>query len=358
MKLLINDKEISQFLYTLIDHRDACNGIIHDQTELAEAILWIDARKDNPKFKDKIKIKITQAVTKDAENYKNKIVSTIEQRKKFYYEVIRKNLDFFIKTLGVDEVLEAYKNSKTDNFVKSVGLQLDPAATLIRRNSYSNFQDDCLLRNTTGNEQFLVSKIDNKLPFWFIDSGYTNFLEPNKKWHRLVKNHLHFEKQFNAPVDRLGMFKSFPQQWRTGGDKILVIEPGEFAASIFHIDITAWKIQIEQELKKYTDKKIVFREKAPKKKRSPLYKHLLDEDYYCVVSINSNAATEAIWAGVPAITLDKHITNSVTRSQISDINNLYKGSLAEWLAMLSYSQFTYEELIDGTAASLVKKYHA
>jgi hypothetical protein len=358
MKLLINDKEISQFLYTLIDHHDACNGIIHDQTELAEAILWIDARKDNPKFKDKIKIKITQAVTKDAENYKNKIVSTIEQRKKFYYEVIRKNLDFFIKTLGVDEVLEAYKNSKTDNFVKSVGLQLDPAATLIRRNSYSNFQDDCLLRNTTGNEQFLVSKIDNKLPFWFIDSGYTNFLEPNKKWHRLVKNHLHFEKQFNAPVDRLGMFKSFPQQWRTGGDKILVIEPGEFAASIFHIDITAWKLLIEQELKKYTDKKIVFREKAPKKKRSPLYKHLLDEDYYCVVSINSNAATEAIWAGVPAITLDKHITNSVTRSQISDINNLYKGSLAEWLAMLSYSQFTYKELIDGTAASLVKKYHA
>jgi hypothetical protein len=358
MKLLINDKEISQFLYTLIDHHDACNGIIHDQTELAEAILWIDARKDNPKFKDKIKIKITQAVTKDAENYKNKIVSTIEQRKKFYYEVIRKNLDFFIKTLGVDEVLEAYKNSKTDNFVKSVGLQLDPAATLIRRNSYSNFQDDCLLRNTTGNEQFLVSKIDNKLPFWFIDSGYTNFLEPNKKWHRLVKNHLHFEKQFNAPVDRLGMFKSFPQQWRTGGDKILVIEPGEFAASIFHIDITAWKLLIEQELKKYTDKKIVFREKAPKKKRSPLYKHLLDEDYYCVVSINSNAATEAIWAGVPAITLDTHITNSVTRSQISDINNLYKGSLAEWLAMLSYSQFTYEELIDGTAASLVKKYHA
>lgn len=358
MKLLINDKEIVHFLNTLIDHREACEGIIHDQTELADAILWINERKDNPKFKDKIKAKITQAVTKDAENYKNKIISVIEQRKFFYHTALKNNLDFFLKTLGADTVLEAYKNSKTDNFVKSVGLKLDPVATLIRRNSYSNFQDDCLLRNTTGNEQFLVSKIDNKLPFWFIDSGYTNFLESNKKWHRLVKNHLHFGKQFAAPVDRLGMFKSFPQQWRTSGDKILVIEPGEFAAAIFHINIDIWKRQVEEKLRNHTDKQIIFREKFPKKKRTSLYKHLLDEDYYCVINTNSNAATESIWAGIPVITLDQHITNPVTKNNLVDINNLYRGSLAEWLAMLSYSQFTYEELIDGTAATLVKKYHA
>jgi hypothetical protein len=135
MKLLINDKEIAQFLYTLIDYHDACNGIIHDQTELAEAILWIDERKDNPKFKDKIKIKITQAVTKDAENYKNKIVSTIEQRKKFYYEAIRKHLDFIVKKLGSENILTAYKYSNKNNFVKSTGINLDPDATLIRRNS-------------------------------------------------------------------------------------------------------------------------------------------------------------------------------------------------------------------------------
>jgi hypothetical protein len=75
------------------------------------------------------------------------------------------------------------------------------------------------------------------------------------------------------------------------------------------------------------------------------------------VSINSNAATESIWAGVPVITLDKHITNSVSRNRLSDINNLYRGPLGNWLAILSYSQFTYEELINGTAVEIIKKYH-
>jgi hypothetical protein len=192
---------------------------------------------------------------------------------------------------------------------------------------------------------------------WARDSGYTNFLESNKKWHRLVRNHLHFGRDFSAPVDRLNAFKIFPRQWRNDGDRILIIEPGVFSAAIFNIDIKKWKYNVEAELRNYTDKKIVFREKAPKKTRSPLYNYLLDEDFYCIVNINSNAATEAIWAGIPVITLDTHISNPVSKNKLSNINDLYRGSLAEWLCMLSYSQFTFEELNDGTASKIIKKYH-
>jgi hypothetical protein len=137
----------------------------------------------------------------------------------------------------------------------------------------------------------------------------------------------------------------------------MVIEPGRFAAGIFGVDLKTWKYDIEKEIRQYSDRPIVFREKAPKKERDPLYKHLCGEDYYCLININSNAATEAIWAGVPVITLDQHVTNPVTRRSISDINNLYKPNLAQWLCMLSYSQFTYEELVDGSFLKIVKKYH-
>jgi hypothetical protein len=65
---------------------------------------------------------------------------------------------------------------------------------MMRRRDFKTAEEDCLLRNTVGNEQILVTKIDNNLPFWFIDSGYTNFIEPNKKWHRLLRNHLHLIK--------------------------------------------------------------------------------------------------------------------------------------------------------------------
>ena len=94
-----------------------------------------------------------------------------------------------------------------------------------------------------------------------------------------------------------------------------------------HVDLKTWKYDVAKELRKYTDKRIRFRSKAPKKKRTNLHKELLNDDYYCVVNINSNAATEAIWAGVPAITLDRHITNPVTRNKLSDINDLFRGNL-------------------------------
>jgi hypothetical protein len=362
MKLLLNDKEIANYLSELIDFSSAASDVPFIETQTSEAVAYAIAEKEKgqgkwQKKKHKIKDKIKSGIEKDLREYMSNVTLHLKNEKAKYYTCIHKNINFILNTLGQDRILKNYRKSKySTGFIKSTGLHIDKTAELVRRYNFNNLHEDCLMRNTVGNEQFLVSKIDNNLPFWFIDSGYTNFIETNKKWHRLVRNHLHIGNFFDAPVDRLGNFTSFPQPWRQGGDKILIIEPGQFAANIFHIDITEWKKNIETELRQYTDKQIVFREKAPKKKREPLYKHLLAEDYYCVVSINSNAATEAIWAGVPVITLDKHISNSVSKSSLADINNLYRGPLAAWLAMLSYSQFTYDELVDGTAVNLIRKY--
>jgi hypothetical protein len=208
-----------------------------------------------------------------------------------------------------------------------------------------------------GNEHIIVDKIDNNLPFWFIDSGYTNFIESNKKWHRLTRNHLHFNNQFIAPADRLKNFTEFPSPWRKEGKKILIVEPGEFAASIMHVEAKSWTESVILELKKHTDRPIEIRSKVNKKSRTSLYKTLMQGDYYCTVSINSNSAVESIWAGIPAITLNKHVSNSVTRNNLAQVNDLYYGPLGDWLAWLSYCQFTYDELMDGTALNIVKEYH-
>jgi hypothetical protein len=271
--------------------------------------------------------------------------------------LIHNNIEYFIKRFGEEELLELYKNSNYQHFVKSVGLNIDPTASLIRRKRFESYDENCLIRNTVGNEKLLITKVDKQLPFWFIDSGYTNFLEEKKVWHRIVKNHLHHGKKIDAPVDRLGMFKRFPNQWRESGDRILIIEPGPFAAGIFHVDLKTWKYDVEAELRKYTDKKIVFREKAPKKTRENLFQHLLDEDYYCLININSNAATEAIWAGIPVVTLGQHVSNPVSVNSLSQINQLVRPNLAQWLCDLSYSQFTYDELLNGTAVEIIRGYH-
>jgi hypothetical protein len=362
MKLLLNNKEIAHFLLSLIDYYKSVKDIEMPGDEVNEAITYIVIEKNKKKFdllrmQKKFKDRIESAVSRDLKNYKMEVQKVLKAKREQYYELVHGNIDYFIDTLGEENILNLYKNNAKQNFVKSVGLKIDPSGILIRRRHFTDYSDDCLIRNTVGNEKLLLEKIDKKYPFWFIDSGYTNFIEPNKKWHRIVRNHLHNNAQFAAPVDRLGNFTKFPRQWRDGGDKILIIEPGPFAAGIFKVDLSTWRYNVEAELRQYSDKPIVFREKINKKTRSNLYEELCNDDFYCVININSNAATEAIWAGIPVITLDKHITNSVSRNKISDINNLYRPNLANWLCMLSYSQFTYDELISGTALTIYNQYH-
>ena len=362
MKLLVNDKEIVYYLNSLLDPIDGVKHIGVGEKHTADAVGWALHRKNKAgqipgKFRDKVIEKVTTGVRLDLDEYVSTVTTLLNERKQLCQKNLNKHIDYFLNKFGEQHILNRYKQSNQKYFIKSVGLTLDPTATMIRRKHFTDYTEDCLLRNTVGNEGLLINKIDNNMPFWFIDSGYTNFLEPNKKWHRLVRNHLHYSRYFDAPSDRLKNLKSFPAEWRTGGDKILVIEPGPFAAAIFHVDLKTWKYEVAKELRKYTDKKIYFRPKVNKKIRKDLYTKLLDDDYYCTVSINSNSAVESIWAGVPAITLDKHISNPVTVNALSDINNLYRGPLGNWLSWLTYNQFTYDELLDGTAVKLIGKYN-
>jgi hypothetical protein len=80
-------------------------------------------------------------------------------------------------------------------------------------------------------------------------------------------------------------------------------------------------------------------------------------DYYCVISESSVAAIEAIWLGIPVITLKQHVSAPVARTQISDINNLYRGPIGDWLCALSYCQFTKAEMLNGTAAKITRKFY-
>lgn len=362
MKLLINDKEIASYIISLIDLKKKVEHLKVPETKTAEAIAWALLRKNKngqipEKFNQKVIDKVTDGVRSDLDTYVREVSGILQQHQKFYQKNLHHHIDYFLNRFGEKFVLDQYKKSPKQYFIKSVGLSIDPKGKMIRRKNFNDYNEDCLLRNTVGNENLLVNKIDNNLPFWFIDSGYTNFLEPNKKWHRIVRNHLHYSTYFDAPSDRLQNLPSFPAPWREGGDKILIIEPGPFAAAIFHVDMKTWKYEVAKELRKYTDKKIYFRPKLNKKIRRDLYKQLLDEDYYCTISINSNSAVESIWAGVPAITLGKHISNPVTKNQLSDVNDLYRGPLGNWLSWLTYNQFTFDELLNGKAIELVRKYN-
>lgn len=214
------------------------------------------------------------------------------------------------------------------------------------------------IRNTVSNEELLKTRIDNQLPFLFMDSGYTNFLETGKLWHRLVQNHIH-QDRFRGRFDdkRMNIFKSLPEPWRTEGADIIIIEPSSIQCKLFDIDIEHWRNWVKSQLQHHltTDKQIVFREKVDKKIRENFYQHLQNEDVYCVVHYNSSAAIEALWAGVPVITLGKHISSPVSATELDQINDLPRPDLERWLKRLSYSQYTIEEIADGTARKILEE---
>ena len=142
------------------------------------------------------------------------------------------------------------------------------------------------------------------------------------------------------------------------GKAILVVESSERHYRLFGTTLQAWRDMIKSQLSIVTKRPIIFRSKSDdKKNRDSLYQHLLDSDYYCVISDASAAAIEAVWAGVPIITLNRHFSVPVARTKLQDIDDLYRGPIGDWLCALTYSQFTRQEMFDGTAWQIIEKYH-
>lgn len=300
---------------------------------------------------------VNNLLRKDIEAYKDFLVTEYKQSYRKLVSWLSQNFD----RIDIDRqwLIDSHINNPTRNFVKTLGQQLAVEPAWVIPGDIIPDEQMVLIRNIINNEQLLQHRMANNLPFLFLDTGYTNFLTGKKQWHRMVVNHLHHDGiQGTFPADRLHMFPSMPAPWRTTGREILVVENSNYHFEMFGTTLKAWRQQVRQELERHTDRPVVFRSKDPNRKtRDNLYEHLKNNDYYCVVVDASASAIEAIWAGVPIITLNRHISTPVARTKLSDVNDLYRGNIGDWLCALSYSQFTQKEFYNGTALRLIEQYH-
>jgi hypothetical protein len=257
------------------------------------------------------------------------------------------------------QLLAWYADPSHNGFVKNIAKHISGDTKFVVNDDYTS---NTLIRNIINNEESIRSRILAGREFWFTDTGYTNFIAAKgKPWHRLVHNHIHQNlAHLNFPADRLKLLESMPRPWRTTGNKILVVESSDYHYRMLGADRNSWRDHISNELAKNTDRPVEYRVKnMDRKSRDSVYDLLMSSnDYYCVISDSSAAAVEAVWAGVPIITLNRHITSPIARTSVADINNLYRGPVGDWLCALTYSQFTKKEMQNGTAWKLIEKYHA
>jgi hypothetical protein len=197
--------------------------------------------------------------------------------------------------------------------------------------------------------------------FYYIDNGY--FGNPGRKeWFRIIKNHVHTVGPIiNRPRDRLDRC-SLKLKPFTTGSKILIAPPSEKSFSLWKIDQTEWINNTVNQIKQHTDRPIEIRLKRKREDRMryDTMEEALDRDVHCLVTYNSVAAVEALMLGKPAITLGPNAAGVLCSNNLADIDTPRIPTLDErdaWLRHLSYCQFTYQEMQDGTAWRILQENH-
>jgi len=193
--------------------------------------------------------------------------------------------------------------------------------------------------------------------FYYIDNGYVGNVG-RKVYFRIIKDHVHdIRTIIERPRDRLDQCP-FTLKKFTPGSKILVAPPSEKSFSLWAIDQQQWIDETVAEIKQHTDRPIEIRLKRTRddRMRENTMEQALADDVHCLVTYNSVAACEAIMLGKPAITLGPNAAGALSSHTLAEIENPRIPTEDEreaWLRHLSYSQFTFTEMSDGTAWSIL-----
>lgn len=162
-------------------------------------------------------------------------------------------------------------------------------------------------------------------------------------------------KNANSPPDRWEKHGVKVKPWKKDGDYILLTGQVPGDASVSGRDLYREYQQIISDIKAITDKPVVFR-------RHPLDNATMIDDVdevhgeltdnlknaYCVVTINSNSAVDAVLNGVPCICLDGGaMAWPVTQHELKDIERLEYPDRKQWLNDLAFCQWTHKEIETG-----------
>ncbi|WP_288239808.1 hypothetical protein [uncultured Prochlorococcus sp.] len=187
--------------------------------------------------------------------------------------------------------------------------------------------------------------------FYYIDHAYFN--RGHKSSYRITRNYFEAGPVKKCPNDRLKKLDIPLQDWKKGGQKILVCPPTEYfqEAHVAH----NWLVDTLNTLKQHTDRKIVIRRKPkPGSNIKPLNEAL--KEAFALVTHSSNVAVEAVIAGVPVFVANSSACEPVGITDFSRIESPIYPNREPWLAHLAYSQFSYEEIESGKFFEIMRDY--
>jgi hypothetical protein len=255
----------------------------------------------------------------------------------------------------------------TDTYINSMAAAANTPITNTENFSYNDSTNPIILRGILKHKIMKQCWSDSRT-FYYMDTGYFGNEVTNanphgwKIWHRIVKNNLQHTDIIERPADRWLSFNKEIMPWKKDGRKILIAKPDEKPCKFYSIDLDIWTQQTIETIKKYTDRPIEIRERAPNRIDRTTHntlKQALDDDVFALVTFNSNAATESIMHGIPVFALAPcNAASLVSNNNISQIENPYypdKDKVFAWACHLAYGQFNVTELKTGKAKSMLEE---
>lgn len=212
--------------------------------------------------------------------------------------------------------------------------------------------------------------IDKGEEWWYVDVGYLTqqivrypeprIIDKNKTYFRIVKGKLHTTRGSVGNGQRLnelthkGIDAEF-KGWYTGECKHILLCPSSETVT-YHINgITQeqWINQVTTEIRKYTQREIIIRNK-PRPDNKWWQTDIKDDlkDCHCLVTNMSLSAVDAVLNKVPVICHTDNIVSPIASHNLKFIEKPLKPgrkTVEEWLKFVVENQFTIEEIANGTA---------
>ena len=268
---------------------------------------------------------------------------------------VRKKVDKFLDLI--------YKSNPNNKYIKSDTIDIKDKSPYVFRG---------ITRIVT-----IKQCLDNDIDFYYLDTGYMGCY-PQKNWHRFVKNN--FQTLNHLDITSNNEFKNrfknimnisydnYKPVKQIKGNKILLIPPSEKVlrclSTMKHVDFKQDEFinYVIKNIKKYSDREVVVRQKPNRdertKKGKRLEDQLINDKIHCLITFNSIAAFEAIQLGYSAITLGPNAASYLSEKEICNIDNPYfpdEEKIRRHSLYLTACQFNREELKNGYALKMIEQ---
>jgi hypothetical protein len=182
--------------------------------------------------------------------------------------------------------------------------------------------------------------------WYYVDNGY--FRPGRTGYFRVTKNALQHDGSGDAGPDRWVRLGLTIASWRKDGLHVLVCPPDATYGQLWGLDHVKWLQDVLIALESATDRLVVVRDRSKAGSVTEPFAAAL-QGSWALVTCTSNAAVEALLAGVPVFCTHACAAYRMGKVDVAEIETpVMPTDREQWAWNLAAAQWSLAEMVNGT----------